>query len=103
MKPAALFFLISSKGSFIFTDRIVHTMAFVTSVVERWLKQEIAQWVHHQNVLSAKKINNNIFWVLFTEIKSYNHKILISFAIKNQFNYFMACYKNTPFILIQGF
>ena len=28
------------------TDRIVHTMAFVTPVVEHWLEQEIAQWVH---------------------------------------------------------
>ena len=28
------------------TDRITHTMAFVTPVVEHWLEQEIAQWVH---------------------------------------------------------
>ena len=28
------------------TDRIAHTTAFVTSVVEHWLEQEIAQWVH---------------------------------------------------------
>ena len=27
------------------TDRITHTMAFVTPVVEHWLEQEIAQWV----------------------------------------------------------
>ena len=26
-------------------DRIVHTTAFVTPVVEHWLEQEIAQWV----------------------------------------------------------
>ena len=30
------------------TDRIVHAMAFVTPVVESWLEQEIAQWVHHE-------------------------------------------------------
>ena len=43
-----LLFLISSKGSFICTipDRIAHTTAFVTPVVEHWLEQEIAQWVH---------------------------------------------------------
>ena len=29
------------------TDRIAHTTAFVTPVVEHWLEQEIAQWVHH--------------------------------------------------------
>ena len=29
------------------TERIAHTMAFVTPVVEHWLVREIAQWVHH--------------------------------------------------------
>ena len=29
------------------TDRIIHTTAFVTPVVEHWLEREIAQWVHH--------------------------------------------------------
>ena len=28
------------------TDKIIHTTAFVTPVVEHWLKREIAQWVH---------------------------------------------------------
>ena len=28
------------------TDRIRHTMAFVTPVVEHWLEREIAQWFH---------------------------------------------------------
>ena len=28
------------------TDRIAHTTAFVTPVVEHWLQREIAQWVH---------------------------------------------------------
>ena len=27
-------------------DRIAHTTAFVTPVVEHWLEREIAQWVH---------------------------------------------------------
>ena len=27
-------------------DRIAHTTAFVTPVVEHWLDREIAQWVH---------------------------------------------------------
>ena len=31
------------------TDRIAHTTAFVTSVVEYWLEGEIAQWVHHED------------------------------------------------------
>ena len=28
------------------TDRLAHTTAFVTPVVEHWLEREIAQWVH---------------------------------------------------------
>ena len=28
------------------TDRIAHTTAFVTPVVEQWLEREIAQWLH---------------------------------------------------------
>ena len=48
LPPHRLLFLISSKGSFICTipDRIAHTTAFVTPVVEHWLEREIAQWVH---------------------------------------------------------
>ena len=46
LPPHRLFLLINSKGSFICTipDRITHTMAFVTPVVEHWLEREIAQW-----------------------------------------------------------
>ena len=41
--PHGLLFPISSKGSFICTipDRIAHTTAFVTPVVEDWLEREI--------------------------------------------------------------
>ena len=28
------------------TDRVAHTIAFITPVVEHWLEREIAQWVH---------------------------------------------------------
>ena len=38
---AARFFLMHHP-----TDRIAHTTAFVTPVVEHWLEWEIAQWVH---------------------------------------------------------
>ena len=30
------------------TDWIAHTTVFVIPVVEHWLEQEIAQWVHHE-------------------------------------------------------
>ena len=40
LPPQGLLILINSKGSFIMhhpTDRITHTTAFVTPVVEHWL------------------------------------------------------------------
>ena len=40
LPPHRLLFPINS-------NRIAHTTAFVTPVVEHWLEQEIAQWVHH--------------------------------------------------------
>ena len=49
MPPHGLFFPINSKGSFYKhhpTDRLAHTTAFVTPVVEHWLEREIGQWVH---------------------------------------------------------
>ena len=48
LPPHGLLFSINSKGSFICTiqDRITQSTAFVTPVVENWLEQEIAQWVH---------------------------------------------------------
>ena len=41
LPPHGLLFLISSKGSFIciIPDRITHTTAFVTPVVEHWLEK----------------------------------------------------------------
>ena len=36
----------NSKGSFICTIQQTHTTAFVTLVVEHWLEQEIAEWIH---------------------------------------------------------
>ena len=43
--PHMLLFPINSKGSFICTipDRIAHTTAFVTPVVDHWPEREIAQ------------------------------------------------------------
>ena len=41
------------------TDRITHTTAFVTPVVEHWLEREIAQW-ETTNV----SLYNVLFWGL---------------------------------------
>ena len=59
--PHGLLFPISSKGSFMCTipiDRIAHTTAFVTPVVEHWLEHEIAQWVDHEgSILQLIKVS----------------------------------------------
>ena len=51
------------------TDRIAHTTAFVTPVVEHWLEREIAQWVHPMKDRSDDPPlpNNNKPRVEFTE------------------------------------
>ena len=36
------------------TDSISHTTAFVTPVVEHWLDRTIAQWVHHELVITSE-------------------------------------------------
>ena len=49
LPPHRLLLPISKQGFFYMhhpTDRIAHTTAFVTPVVEHWLEREIAQWVH---------------------------------------------------------
>ena len=40
---AAMFFYMHHP-----TDRITHTKAFFTRVMEQWLEQEMAQWVHYE-------------------------------------------------------
>ena len=52
---------INSKGSFFICtipDRIIHTTAFGTPVVEHWLEREIAQWVTEHGIHSATTYRN---------------------------------------------
>ena len=54
LPPHGILFLINSKVLFYMhhpIDRIAHTMAFVTPVVEHWLEREIAQWVHQEGLI----------------------------------------------------
>ena len=48
LPPHGLLFSINSKVFYMYhpTDRIAHTTAFFTPVVEHWLEREIGQWVH---------------------------------------------------------
>ena len=68
LPPHGLLFPISSKGSFIciIPDRITHTTAFVTSVVEHWLEREIAQWVHPMKDRSDDTSDQNNIGTLLT-------------------------------------
>ena len=45
--------MIRSKVSYMHhpTDRRAHTIAFVIPVMEHWLEQEIAEWVHHEGLI----------------------------------------------------
>ena len=54
LPPHRLLLLISSKGYFLMhhpTDRITHSTAFVTPVVEHWLEREVAHWVHDMRLI----------------------------------------------------
>ena len=37
------------------TDSIVHTMAYVKPIVERWMERKITEWVHHEE--SIRRLN----------------------------------------------
>ena len=41
------------------TDRITHTTAFVTPVVEHWL--EIGQWVHHEGSIVHRTMSERSY------------------------------------------
>ena len=46
LPPHGLLFPISSKGSLYASSHRQNNTAFVKPVMEHWLEQEIAQWVH---------------------------------------------------------
>ena len=50
LPPHGLLFPISSKVFYMHhsIDRITHTTAIVTPVVEHWLERALSQWVHHE-------------------------------------------------------
>ena len=51
------------------TDRIAHTTAFVTQVVEHWLEREIAQWVRHEGSLRLYLKWPLVYFVRFAKVK----------------------------------
>ena len=43
------------------TDRVAHTTAFVTPVVEHWLEREIAQWVKRKKEMFSLMMHSTHF------------------------------------------
>ena len=68
------------------TDRIAHTMVFVTPVVEHWLEREIAQWVHPIKDRSDDPSHHELTllprsYISLLVCKSSKEKVLIAFVI----------------------
>ena len=68
-----LLFPNSSKASSICTipDRIAHTTAFVIPVVEDWLEQEIAEWVHQEELIWQPIAPRSYISLLHTHTQTY--------------------------------
>ena len=47
------------------SDRIAHTTAFITPVVEHWVEREIAQWVHHERTLYHEAASRSGYMQIF--------------------------------------
>ena len=82
------------------TDRITHTTAFVTPVVEHWLEREIAQWVHHEGSIrqpiAPRQTSHEA--EMSVQISVLNINLEIS---KNNFDYFQIEYFSRPYASVQ--
>ena len=94
------------------TDRIAYTTAFVTPVVEHWLEREIAQWVHHEELIRQpmserpyhratfcsfliKKIMKSWLALLKPQMKREKHYSLIQLTVLKHLSPFLE-YNSTP-------
>ena len=75
------------------TDRITHTTAFVTPVVEHWLEREIAQWVHPMKDRSDDPLHH----------ERTLHIPLISYLFPNKLKACVCVRSVNPLILFEGF
>ena len=72
------------------TDRIAHTTAFVTPVVEHWLEREIAQWVHPMKDRSDDP--SHIYSHTHTYVEKQYIDIVIHQYIHSLFIMFVLCF-----------
>ena len=63
-------------------DRIAHTNAFVTPVVEHWMEQEIAQWIHHEGSIRRPIAPwvNRFTWRHKAEVIQQHIKCMVPFS-----------------------
>ena len=54
------------------TDRIAHTSAFVTPVVEHWLEREIAQWA---NWMEGSVLFNDALTTFYLRLYGVRHMV----------------------------
>ena len=84
------------------TDRIPHTTAFVTPVVEHWLEREIAQWVHPMKDRSDDPSHHERTLYLWVTSRSLNmketlHSTLHSIWKKHFIQQYIQYERNTSF------
>ena len=74
------------------TDRIAHTTAFVTPVVEHWLEREIAQWVHPMKDRSDDPLHHERMLYLWATSRS-QHFIKLNplINITQEYNILQVC------------
>ena len=74
------------------TDRITHTTAFITQVIEHWLERQIAQWVHHEGLIPgpiAPFLPNSTVTVVAAQWRLPTKSILFHYSLKKRRNYLM--------------
>ena len=63
------------------TDRITHTTSFVTPVLEHWLEQEIAQWVHPMKDRSDDPSHNERHVIYVPSVKNQYKGVVFGYRV----------------------
>ena len=78
------------------TDRIAHTTAFVTPVVEHWLEREISQWVHPMKDRSDDPPHHERTLYLWATSRSLAENSTVKDTTANKTNYTSVSNMSTP-------
>ena len=81
------------------TDRITHTTAFVTPVLEHWLVREIAQWVHLMKERSDDPSHHERTLLPRSYISlHYDVQIPLQCSVLNRLFYFHLCSESVTLV-----